>query len=374
MPVLSVIIGVFLVLVVLVDAFETVVLPRTVKRTIRLSNVFFQIAGKVYLGIGRIKPGGVRQGLLVAFAPLSLLILISLWALLMVIGWGLIHYGNGTPLGSTPLGLGGNTLATDLYFSGVTFLTLGYGDVVPLTGLGRLLAVLEAGLGFGFLALVVSYVPVLYSSFSRREVQMLLLDSRAGSNPVGAELIRRYSLAGCLTEVIPVLRDWERFGAELLESYLSYPLLAYYRSQHDNQSWLKSLIAVMDACSLIEVGFESLKGQDSDLRFQARATFAMARHVLVDLSYILDVPPKPVSSYRLQRDNMVEFRNGLKDAEIELRSGEAATERFLELFGLYEPYAQGLSSELLLELPSLKTSTKDVDNWQTSAWDSGKHF
>jgi Ion channel len=374
MPVLSVLLGVFFVLVVLVDAFETVVLPRTVKRTVRLSNAFFQIAGRIYLGIGKIRPSGVRQGLLVAFAPLILLILISLWALLMVIGWGLIHFGIGTPLGSTPLGSGDNSLATDLYFSGVTFLTLGYGDVVPMNALGRLLAVFEAGLGFGFLALVVSYVPVLYSSFSRREVQILLLDSRAGSNPIGAELIRRYSVAGCLTQVIPVLRDWERFGAELLESYLSYPLLAYYRSQHDNQSWLKSLIAIMDACTLIEVGFESSKGQDNDLRFQARATFAMARHVLVDLSYILDVPPLPTSSYRLRREDIEDFRRSLKEVGIELRSGEEADERFLAYFELYEPYAQGLSSELLLELPSLRVSVKDLDNWQTSAWDTRRHF
>lgn len=369
MAFLSTLLGVFFVLVVLADAFETVVLPRTVKRRIRLSNIVFETAGRFYSRLGRARPSSRRQAMITVFGPLLLLFLIMAWAVFNVLGWGFIHYGLGTPFNGQPADLG-----TDMYFSGVTFLTLGYGDVVPSSGWGRSLAVAEAGLGFGFLALVVSYVPVLYNAFSRREVQMLLLDVRAGSNPMGSELLYRYAEAGCMGRLTPILKDWERFGAELLESYLSYPILAYYRSQHDDQSWLKSLTAVMDACALIEMGFKDDIEGYGELKFQARATFAMARHVMVDLAYILDVPPERLQTPRLCPDQLAHIRNRLDVLGYPLRDGLAADNHLEEIRAIYEPYAVGLAGELLLDLPEWCTAERQIDNWQTSAWEGVKHF
>lgn len=366
---LAVVLGVACVLVVLMDAFETIVLPRTVMRRLRLSNLFFTISGRIYLRLGRMSRGSLRQTLLVAFAPLNLLALIFCWALLMILGWALLHWGLGTPLGKEVA-----TLPIALYFSGVTFFTLGYGDVVPTTALGHTLAVIEAGLGFAFLALVIGYIPVLYTAFSRREVQMLLLDSRAGSDPMGSELLRRHGEAQCLASLPPLLKDWERFSAELLESYLSYPVLAYYRSQHDDQSWLKSLTAVMDACALIETGLESSEPWANELRFQARNTFAMARHVIVDLAYILDVPPIDGELKRLPVGGLEKLRNTLGPYGIHLRPGELAEERFIEVRRMYEPYVQGLAQELVLDLPLWCDPAPHIDNWQISAWEGAKHF
>src|SRR5205823_221885 len=151
--------------------------------------------------------------------------------------------------------LGGSmshSFGTDFYFSGSTFFTLGMGDVAPQSNVARALAVIEAGTGFGFLALVIGYIPVLYQSFSRREVSISLLDARAGTPPTGVELLRRHD--GDMEEFTRILIEWEKWSAELLESHMSYPVLAYFRSQHDNQSWLASLTAVLDACALCMVG------------------------------------------------------------------------------------------------------------------------
>jgi hypothetical protein len=354
-------VGAFFILVVLVDAFETIILPRTVMRRVRLSNVFFGFSSVVHQWIGRMKRCSLRQSLLVAFAPLTLLSLIILWAILLILGWGLI-------LWELQIQFNGSSqdLWTTMYFSGVTFLTLGFGDVVPTGQLGRFLAVLEAGMGFMYLALIIGYVPVLYSAFSKREVQIILLDTRAGSEPTGVELLRRHAESGTMDRLTDLLLDWERFGAALLESYLSYPLLAYYRSQHDNQSWLKSLVAVMDACTIIEV---CLPAESNELRFQARSTFAMARHVLVDLCYILDVPP--VKGTRQQPGDCERVCQFLGSFGLNMGLSDAHVS---ELLHMYEPYAFALSSELLLDLPEWFDSSVHVDNWQTSAWEGAAHF
>ena len=133
-----------------------------------------------------------------------------------------------------------------LYVSATNFTTLGLGDFTPRTDLARFLTVLEAGTGFGFLAIVISYLPILYQSFSRRETLISVLDEWAGSPPSAGELYRRVVEAGATDELRPLLDRWEEWTAELLESHLSYQVLSYFRSQHENQSWLAALTAIMD--------------------------------------------------------------------------------------------------------------------------------
>ena len=135
--------------------------------------------------------------------------------------------------------------------SGVTFFTLGYGDVVPHGTMARGLSVVEAGTGIGFIAVVIGYLPVLYQFFSRREAHVIQLDGRAGSPPTAVTMLCRHAEGGGLDQLNVLLREWEIWGSELLESHLSYPMLAYYRSQHHNQSWLTALACIMDACALV---------------------------------------------------------------------------------------------------------------------------
>jgi hypothetical protein len=360
---LAALLGVVGIMVIFADVFETIVLPRTVMRRARLSSVFFDLASNLYGSIGRRKPTEFRSRLLVAFAPMSLLTLLVIWAILMILAWALVVWGFQLGVSSGP-----PTLGEALYYSGTTFLTLGYGDMVPTEGLGRTLAIVEAGTGFGYIALVIGYVPVLYSAFSRRERQMLLLDSKAGSQPTGVELLLRFSRANAMPRLAELLKDWEGFSAECLESYLSYPIIAYYRSQHDQESWLKSLTAVLDACALIEVSIPVQAPWWDELHFQARSTFAMARHLIVDLAYILDVPPRRPDG-RLTPAQSVDLRQTLNQNGFELQS----LERLDQIRSIYEPYVLSLAEELVLDLPSWYPPST-LDNWQTSAWEDPKHF
>ena len=372
MSVPAIILGVFLVVLSLLDAFESVVLPRTVQRSIRLRTVFYYFSAVFYKTAGRLpKASSLRQALLVTFAPFNFLSLITAWAFLLILGFTLVHWGVQTPLINP-----GDTghFISYFYFSGATFFTLGYGDVVPIHGVGRALAILEAGLGFGFLALVIGYVPVIYGAFSRREATMLKLDSKAGSEPSALELIRRHADAGVMEALIPLLKEWEDFSAQLLESYLSYPILAYYRSQHDDQSWLRSLTAVMDACILVK-GFAN--GDDAtskNLRFQASATFVMGRHLLVDLSYVLNAPPVTDGPSRLSESELVFIRSTLMKYNPKFDVSAEADEKLRVARELYEPYALGLADDLIVDLPTWVPIDDLVDNWQTSAWEGVKHF
>jgi hypothetical protein len=277
----------------------------------------------------------------------------------MVLGFAIVQAAIGSPL-SVPSGSA--TFGTDLYMSGTTFFTLGLGDVTPRTTLARIVTVIEAGMGFGFLALVMGYLPVLYTAFSRREVGTVLLDARAGSPPSAAELLRR-SGQGLHEGLDDLLRDWERWAAELLESHISYPVLCYYRSQHSNQSWLAALTAILDTSALVMAGIDGIPPR------QAQLTFAMARHAIADLAQIFNTPPRTPGKDRLPAADLTRLRETLGKAGVRLQDGEAADQRLGELRRMYEPYANALAEFLLMALPPWLPTGGGFDSWQTSAWE-----
>ncbi len=275
--------GLALILIILWDAFETIILPRRVTRRLRLTSAFYKTMWSLCSGLVRAMHNRKRrEKYLGVFGPLSLLMLLALWASGLVVGYATLHWGLNTRL-NIPTETG--NFATYLYISGETFFTLGYGDIVPAETVGRAIAIVEAANGFGLLAIVIGYLPVLYQSFSRREVNIALLDARAGSPSSAAEMLRRHGESGHLHDLNAVLHEWEHWSAELLESHLSYPVLCYFRSQHDNQSWLGSLTTILDTCALVMVG---VKGMPT---WQAKLTFAMARHAVVDLAQIFRTAP-----------------------------------------------------------------------------------
>src|ERR1700730_10077961 len=235
--------GVAVFVIVLWDAFEAIILPRRVTRKFRLARVYYRSTWAIWkFVVCLMKDRKQRETFLGFYGPISLIALIAVWAIGLVISFGLMQYGAGSAVNVTGLT---PSLYTDLYLSGTTLFTLGLGDVVPRSGLSRLLVVSEAGFGFGFLAAIIGYLPFIYSSFSQREVNISLLDSRAGTPPTAGELLRRHSYDGGQEALREVLKDWELWCAELMESHLSYPVLAYFKSQHDNQSWIASLTAIL---------------------------------------------------------------------------------------------------------------------------------
>jgi hypothetical protein len=359
----AVIIGAALVVIVLWETFETLVLPRRVTRQFRLTRLFYRSTWIPYASLAtRRRTKKKRDAMLSYFGPLSLLVLLAFWALSLVLGFALIDYGDGASLSGN---LFPNRFGNALYLSGTTFFTLGLGDIQPSSGLSRFVTVVEAGLGFGFLALVIGYLPVLYQAFSRREVTISLLDARAGSPPTAFELLHRHAPTGShgIEAVTEVLHDWERWSAELMESHLSYPVLAYFRSQHDNQSWIGSLTAILDVCALSIVGLEGM------CQYQARMTFAIARHALVDLSQVFGAPPdQDGHNHRLSSEDLLEIRHRLRDSGMNISDAEGADAELNRLRSLYEPYAISLARYLRLELPPWIKHAAAKDNWQTTAW------
>ena len=352
MSLLAGIAGGVLVAVVLWDAFETIVLPRRVTRRVRLTRFFYRATWRPFAASARfVHAGGQREAYLGFYGPLSLLLLLVLWAAALVLGFGLLQYA------AAP-----GSFTTDVYMSGTTFFTLGLGDVAPRGTFARVLTVVESGLGFGFLAIVIGYFPVLYQAFSRREVSISLLDARAGSPPSAAELLRRHAGPGGAAALEQLLRDWERWAAEVLETHLSYPLLAYFRSQHTNQSWLAALTTVLDTSALVMVGVEGACAR------QARLTFAMARHAVVDLTQVFATPPALDPVDRLPPTALARLESALAEVELPRVTAGLKDGKLPEVRRSYEPYVAALSRYLLLPLPEWVYESGRRDNWQSTGW------
>jgi hypothetical protein len=234
--------------------------------------------------------------------------------------------------------------------------------------MARALSVIEAGMGFAFLGVVIGYLPVVYASFSRREIQISMLDARAGSPPTASELLVR--LAGtsenpAIDQIVldAVLRDWERWAGELLESHISYPVLSFFRSQHSNQSWLGALLTMLDVTSLVITGIEGIHPG------QARLTFAMARHAAVDLAQVVNARYDPQAAERLTDENFNALRDTLAAAGLKLRAGDEARLKLNKLRSMYEPYVHSTARNLMVALPPWQPPAKARDNWQAGPWD-----
>jgi hypothetical protein len=352
--------GVALFLIVIWDAFEAIILPRRVTRKFRLTRLFYRdtwIFWKFLLRL--VKYPKRRETMLGFYGPISLLVLVGIWAVGLVFSFGLMQYGAGS---AVLMNNGPSSFNTDMYLSGTTFFTLGLGDVLPRSGLARVLVVTEAGFGFGFLAAVIGYLPFIYGSFAEREVNISLLDSRAGTPPTAGELLRRHSYARGQEALEALLKDWERWCAELMESHLSYPVLAYFRSQHDNQSWIASLTAILDTCVLVIVGIEGACEK------QAELTFAIARHACVDLAQVFGVSPEPLLRDRLDAEGLRHIRDVLAESGMKLRDGLEADAKLSKLRNMYEPYIYALGIYLSQPLPPWIPLKQGKDNWQTTAW------
>ena len=361
MHILGTIFGIVIILIVLLDAFETVVLPRRIKRSFRLTSWFYRHTWIPWLKISdHIQSPSRREAFLSYFGPLSILVLLIFWAAGLILSFALLQYGLGehVQLGSEPI-----TFGRLLYLSGETFFTLGLGDITPVSGIARALTVMEGGMGFAFLGVVIGYLPTIYSSFSKREIEISLLDARAGSPPSAAELLARLGCCPDQGVLDSILRGWERWAAEILESHLSYPVLSFFRSQHGNQSWLAALTTILDTTSLIMIGINNIRPE------QAQLTFAMARHAVVDLAQVVNAHYDPYDPDRLPAKEMTRLSKTLAEHGLRLQDGDEAEATLAHLRSLYEPYVCGLARNLRLTLPEWIRSEKKKDNWQGGPWD-----
>ncbi len=354
MQIVAALFGIALVLGVLRDAFETIILPRRVSGA-RISKIFYRLSWKPWRAVARRMPlGDRRETLLSVYGPLSLLVLLVIWGVVLIGGFALVLWAaNFAP---------GLSAFDHLYASGTTFTTLGIGDFVPHTDLARLVTVVEAGTGFGFLAVVISYLPILYQAFSRRETAISMLDEWAGSPPTSGELFRRAVRFGAADELRPLLNRWEEWTAELLESHLSYQVLSYFRSQHENQSWLAALTAIMDLAAVW------LAAKAEGGTWASQRLYAIGRHALGDLSQVLRATPQFDGPSRLSDADVHIIHHDLSQAGTDV-DFELSRERPPDPRKGFEPYAMALSRELLMELPRWIRDGDQKDNWETTAWE-----
>jgi hypothetical protein len=293
------------------------------------------------------------------FGPFSLLGLFALWVTSLVLSFALFHWSLGAPVGSEKLAPSFGTCA---YLSGETFFTLGYGDFAPTGAFGRALSVVESGMGFGFMAVIIGYLPVLYQAFSRREHTISLLDARASSPPTAGEMLGRLVKAGSLSQMDNLLWEWESWSADLLESQLSFPVLAFYRSQHDNQSWLACLAAILDTCALLLANIRDIN------RHQVQITFAMARHAAVDLALVFKTPPRELPNDRLPDECYRAVLARLSASNVQVDTSEESAARLKDLRAMYEPFIDALGNYFKFDLPPIALAEVPVDNWQKSPW------
>jgi hypothetical protein len=355
MRILTLIAGIACLFAVLLDAFQTIILPRRASGRFRLTRIFYSATWKPWVFFARrLHNARRRESAYSYYGPLSLIFLLIIWAGAMVVGFALLFYSLGSPFNDSAQGPG---FRSDLYVSGTTIFTLGLGDVTPHSAWARELVILEAGTDLGFLAVVMGYFPVLYGAFSRREVSISLLDARAGSPPTAAELMRRHSYQGAEHALTLLLEEWERWSAELLESHISYPLLCYFRSQHNNQSWISALTAVLDTSALLIAGVQGHEAR------QAQLTFAMSRHAMVDLAQIFSVAPVNDAPDRLPPERYEQLYSLLCQSGVKVCRDGNSIERLREMRALYEGYAEALAGYLRMPLPPWIADQPHKDNW-----------
>lgn len=357
MRVLSLVVGISCLLAVLLDAFQTIILPRRAAGPVRLTGMFYATTWRPWVFVcSRIRTARTRETAFSFYGPLSLILLLVFWAAAMLVGFALIFYAIGSPFVDTVQHPG---IWSDLYVSGTTIFTLGIGDLTPRVPAARWWIVLESGTGLGFLAAVMGYFPVLYAAFSRREVSISLLDARAGSPPTATELLRRHSHDGAEQSLSTLLVEWERWSAELLESHISFSLLCYFRSQHTNQSWISALTAILDTSALLIAGVQGHEAR------QAQLTFAMARHAMVDLTQIFSLTPLHHAPDRLPPERYEEMYGMLCQAGVSVCRDGKSMERLRQMRVLYEPYAEALSRYFWMPLPPWVPDPARKDNWLT---------
>lgn len=350
--------GVLLVITVLVDAFRTVVLARRVGRTFHVTRTFYEFTWRPTVWLARRMRNGLkREHFLGIYGPLSFLVLLLVWAAGLIVAFGALQWAAGLVLDGKPV-----PFSQAVYFSACMLFTVGSAE--PEGVVARWLKVLEAGMGLSFLCMVIGYLPTLYQAFSLREERIAMLDERAGSPPCALELILRAgSSSGYLERHFA---EWEQWASRVLEGNISFPMLAYFRSQHTNQSWLAALTAMADASALARLG------ATGDLQKQAVLTFAMCRHALVDLAKLFhedaDRGLEISETDRLSQSDFGRMLTAMSGHPTCLRRDSIRLEDLAELRRSYEPFACALSTHFLMALPPWIPPDRDRDNWQESTW------
>jgi hypothetical protein len=359
MRILVGVLGGALVVSMLVEIFVSFLLPRRVKRDPRIVRSVFDYTWRPWRRVARLLRPQAADTMLGMYGPIGLVVDLVLWVSLMMLGYACLQWAGGSHLVSN----GTVDFGNDLYFSAATMAASAPAGLSAHSTFARVIQVIDAGSGLAVVAIVIGYLPALYQAFSSRETTVSQLDARAGSPPSAGRLVLRTARHGGWPALSEYLSGWETWAAELMETHLAYPVLAYFRSQHVNQNWLSAMSTILDACALT-IACAPVGTVDP-----ARFTFAIARHAVVDLSYSFRVEPLPPAIDRLPRSALEELLRQLRENGIEPERDLATVEERLgRLRALYEPYVNALGKRLELALPQWLAPESPTANWRTTEW------
>jgi hypothetical protein len=320
----------------------------------------FNYAWLPWRRLARSMPAQSADTMLGIYGPFGLLLNLVLWVAGLMLGYACLQWAGGSHLAPMRATV---DFGNDLYFSAATMTTDGPAALSAQTSFARVVQVIDSGTGLAVLAIVVGYLPSLYQAFSRREATVSQLDARAGSPPSAGRLVIRSTQRGGWPALNHYLSGWETWVAELMETHLAYPVLAYFRSQHVNQNWLSAMCTVLDSCAF------TIAAAPAGTVDSARFTYAIARHAVVDLSYSFRVDPLPPAQDRLPQADLKELLRQLHDVGVEPAADLATMEtRLHRIRGSYEPYINALGVRLELALPPWLAPESPSDNWTTTQW------
>jgi hypothetical protein len=360
MHILIGVIGGVLVLLMLAEIFFAFLLPRRVKRDPAIVRSVFNYAWLPWRRLSRSMSPQAADTMLGLYGPFGLLLNLVLWIGALMLGFACLQWAAGSHLGPMHSAV---SFGDDLYFSAATMTTDGPAALTAQSTFARVIQVIDSGSGLAVLAIVIGYLPSLYQAFSRREATVSQLDARAGSPPSAGRLVIRSTQRDGWPALNRYLSGWETWVAELMETHLAYPVLAYFRSQHINQNWLSAMCTVLDACAF------TIAAAPPGTVDSARFTYAIARHAVVDLSYSFHVDPLQPVSDRLPPEDLEELLRELREAGVEPASDLASIQKRLDYMrAAYEPYITALGRRLELALPPWLAPESPTDNWRTTQW------
>ncbi|MBV9355502.1 MAG: two pore domain potassium channel family protein [Chloroflexi bacterium] len=324
LSVVEAIVGCAIVVLILNDVFQSVVVPRRTSRVGRPGSYVVRSLWSVWLRVAfRLESNEQREALLGTAGATAVIILLVFWLASLIVGYGLIFDAFRDQVHPAPA-----TVFTSMYFAGTSMLTIGFGDLAPVGGAARFVSLVAGATGLGLFALVISFLFTLYGAFQRREVAVVVLEAAAGAPPSGVTLLETYALAGILDDLPRVFETWQAWAADVLDSHLAYPVLAYFRSSHDNDSWVSSLGAVMDAGTLV------LTTMEGGPKGWAKLSHAVGGHCLEDLVQYFGLPD-PQDGPQVERAEFEDACDRLEKAGFELRDRDEAWERFSHVRGRY---------------------------------------
>ena len=324
--------GLGLVVLTLTDAIGTLVVARGITRRWRPSSQFYRVTWHLWRAVGR-RLHGHREGFLSAYAPLTLLGLLGLWLIGLLVGWALVYWaGDGSIEGDSGF-------ASLVYYSGTCLMTLGFGDILAQTSLLRVAALAEAATGVATMALAIAYLPVLYAAYGRRESQLLTLDDPSGERIQPTALVRIWAPGGDTDRLYRFFGEWESWTADILESHVSYPMLALFRSQHSGQSWVTALGVVLDAAVLTCAAVPG-----AELR-EPYFMYRRGRRALNEIGRRL--PRTAEAQAPLARDQFAIAYGRLADTGLPLRDADEAWDRLIQYRSTYGTTLQTLIDYLL---------------------------